>query len=99
VGEGVHALRIDPADDAPVLVLNVVVPAGVVLDLPPSKGDVGPAGAGKRYTMRVDPDFSLLSNGRKEAFVGFGFKVGNDFHFVGNKSDGATGLNASRGGV
>jgi hypothetical protein len=97
VVQGVHALRIDPADDAPVLVLNVIVPAGVVLDLPPSKGDVGPAGAGKRYTMRVNPDFSLLSNSGNEAFVGFGFKVGNNFHFVGNKGDGAAGLSASRG--
>jgi hypothetical protein len=42
---------------------------------------------------------AFMINGGKEAFVGFGFKVDNDFHFVGNKGDGATGLNASRGGV
>jgi hypothetical protein len=47
--------------------------------------------------MRVNPDFSLLSNSGKEAFVGFGFKVGNNFHFVDNKGDGAAGLSALRG--
>lgn len=57
--------------------------------------DIGVPVAGTTYTMRYDPDFTLLSNTGKEAFVGFGFKKSNnDFHFTGLKGDGATGLNA-----
>lgn len=57
--------------------------------------DIGPAVANTTYTMRYDPDFSLLSNTGKEAFVGFGFlKTGNDFHMTGLKGNGASGLNA-----
>lgn len=56
--------------------------------------DIGPPQSGYIYTVRYDPDFTRLSNTGKEAFVGFGFKSGNDFHFTGLKGDGATGLNA-----
>lgn len=57
--------------------------------------DIGAAGAGKKYTMRYDPDFTQLSNTGKEAFVGFGLKKSNnDFHFTGLKGDGGSGLNA-----
>jgi hypothetical protein len=56
--------------------------------------DIGAAVANTTYTARIDPDFTLLSNTGKEAFVGFGFKSGNDFHFTGLKGDGASGLNA-----
>jgi hypothetical protein len=56
--------------------------------------DIGPVAAGEIYTFGVDPDFTLLTNLGRNAAVGFVFKQGNDFHFVGNQGDGSTGLNA-----
>lgn len=49
--------------------------------------------AGRQYTFRYDPDFSRLSQQGKLAMVGFGLKNGNDFHLVGLRGDGTTGLN------
>lgn len=58
--------------------------------------DLGPALANKKYTIEYDPDFTLLTNTGKNAAVGFVFKQGNDFHFVGLEGNGTTGLNASQ---
>lgn len=57
---------------------------------------IGAATAGATYIARVDPDFSLLSNGGKDAMVGWGFKENNDFHIVGLKGNGSTGLNKAK---
>jgi hypothetical protein len=54
--------------------------------------DIGAAQPGGIYTYSYVPHFQELSNGGKEAFVGFGFKTGNSFHLTGLKGDGATGL-------
>jgi len=51
---------------------------------------------GYTYTMLYDPDFTLLENHGKQAMVGFGFKRGNNFHLVGLKGDGGTGLNKTK---
>lgn len=48
--------------------------------------------AGRTYIFRYDPDFSRLSQQGKLAMVGFGLKNGNDFHIVGLRGDGSTGL-------
>lgn len=50
--------------------------------------DIGAPTAGATYTMRYDPDWTHLSQQGRRAFVGFGFKTGNDFHFSGLKGDG-----------
>lgn len=54
--------------------------------------DLGQAVADRKYTMKYDPDFSLLSNQGKNAMVGFVFKDGNDFLLTGQRGDGSTGL-------
>lgn len=56
--------------------------------------DLGAANAGRTYTVKYDPDFTLLTNTGKNAAVGFVIKQGNDFHFVGLRGDGSTGLDA-----
>ncbi|RUW79628.1 LamG-like jellyroll fold domain-containing protein [Mesorhizobium sp. M2A.F.Ca.ET.067.02.1.1] len=48
--------------------------------------------AGYRYTFRYTPHFSQLAQQGKLAMVGFGFKNNNDFHIVGLRGDGSTGL-------
>ncbi|MES0072616.1 hypothetical protein [Mesorhizobium sp. M0058] len=48
--------------------------------------------AGRQYTFRYTPDFSRLSQQGKLAMVGFGLKNSNDFHIVGLRGDGTTGL-------
>lgn len=58
--------------------------------------DIGVPLAGRIYTMTYDPDFTLLANTGKNAFVGFGFKSGNNFHLAGLKGDGSTGLDAHK---
>lgn len=49
--------------------------------------------AGRQYTFRYTPQFSQLAQQGKLAMVGFGFKTNNDFHIVGLRGDGSTGLN------
>lgn len=58
--------------------------------------DIGALAAGYTYIARYDPDFSRLSNTGKETLVGFGLKTGNEFHLVGLKGDGSTGLNKAK---
>lgn len=41
--------------------------------------DIGQAAAGTVYTMRYDPDWSLLTNGGVTAMVAFGLRDGNSF--------------------
>jgi hypothetical protein len=48
--------------------------------------------AGRQYTFRYTPQFSQLAQQGKLAMVGFGFKNNNDFHIVGLRGDGSTGL-------
>ncbi|CDX26666.1 hypothetical protein MPL3356_60488 [Mesorhizobium plurifarium] len=48
--------------------------------------------AGRQYTFRYTPQFSQLAQQGKLAMVGFGFKTNNDFHIVGLRGDGSTGL-------
>lgn len=48
--------------------------------------------AGRQYTFRYTPQFSQLAQQGKLAMVGFGLKNGNDFHIVGLRGDGSTGL-------
>jgi hypothetical protein len=48
--------------------------------------------AGGQYTFRYTPHFSQLAQQGKLAMVGFGFKNSNDFHIVGLRGDGSTGL-------
>lgn len=48
--------------------------------------------AGRQYTFRYTPGFSRLAQQGKLAMVGFGLKNGNDFHIVGLRGDGSTGL-------
>jgi len=47
---------------------------------------------GRKYTILYDPDFSGLAQQGKLAMVGFGLKSGNDFHIVGLRGNGSTGL-------
>lgn len=56
--------------------------------------DEAPLEANTVYTMRYDPDFSLMSQGGELAMVGFMFKAGNDFYLVGLRGDGSTGIHA-----
>ncbi|ESZ17800.1 hypothetical protein X735_12600 [Mesorhizobium sp. L2C085B000] len=49
--------------------------------------------AGRQYTFRYTPHFSQLAQQGKLAMVGFGLKTSNDFHIVGLRGDGTTGLN------
>ena len=56
--------------------------------------DLGAAVANTTYVVKYDPDFTLLTNTGKNAAVGLVLKQGNDFHFVGLRGDGSTGLNA-----
>lgn len=49
--------------------------------------------AGRQYTFRYTPQFSQLAQQGKLAMVGFGLKSNNDFHIVGLRGDGSTGLN------
>jgi len=44
------------------------------------------------YTFRYTPHFSQLSQQGKLAMVGFGLKTNNDFHIVGLRGNGSTGL-------
>lgn len=48
--------------------------------------------AGRQYTFRYTPQFAQLAQQGKLAMVGFGFKNSNDFHIVGLRGDGSTGL-------
>lgn len=48
--------------------------------------------AGRQYTFRYTPQFAQLAQQGKLAMVGFGFKANNDFHLVGLRGDGSTGL-------
>jgi hypothetical protein len=48
--------------------------------------------AGRQYTFRYTPQFQQLAQQGKLAMVGFGLKNGNDFHIVGLRGDGSTGL-------
>lgn len=57
---------------------------------------IGAPSGGASYIAHYDPDFSLLSNTGKDAFVGWGMKSGNNFHFVGLKGDGSTGLKKAK---
>lgn len=56
--------------------------------------DLGPFEANTIYTMKYDPDFSLLAQQGKLAMVGFGMKDGNSFRLSGLRGDGSTGLHA-----
>jgi hypothetical protein len=47
---------------------------------------------GRKYTIQYDPDFSQLAMQGKLAMVGFGLKSSNDFHIVGLRGNGTTGL-------
>lgn len=59
--------------------------------------DLGSANSGSIYTMKYTADWSLLSNTGKEVFFGFGFlESDNDYHFIGNKGDGTTGIDIKR---
>ncbi|ESY16292.1 MULTISPECIES: LamG domain-containing protein [unclassified Mesorhizobium] len=49
--------------------------------------------AGRQYTFRYTPQFSQLAQQGKLAMVGFGLKNSNDFHIVGLRGNGTTGLN------
>lgn len=46
----------------------------------------------RQYTFRYDPDFSRLTKQGKLAMVGFGLKTSNDFHIIGLRGNGSTGL-------
>ncbi|TGQ01409.1 MULTISPECIES: hypothetical protein [unclassified Mesorhizobium] len=48
--------------------------------------------AGRQYTFRYVTHFSQLAQQGKLAMVGFGLKTNNDFHIVGLRGDGSTGL-------
>ncbi|RWC25926.1 hypothetical protein [Mesorhizobium sp.] len=48
--------------------------------------------AGRQYTFRYTPHFAQLAQQGKLAMVGFGLKTDNDFHIVGLRGDGSTGL-------
>lgn len=48
--------------------------------------------AGRQYTFRYTPHFAQLAQQGKLAMVGFGLKNNNDFHIVGLRGDGSTGL-------
>ncbi|TGS89471.1 LamG domain-containing protein [Mesorhizobium sp. M3A.F.Ca.ET.174.01.1.1] len=48
--------------------------------------------AGRQYTFRYTPHFAQLMQQGKLAMVGFGFKTDNDFHLVGLRGDGSTGI-------
>jgi hypothetical protein len=48
--------------------------------------------ADRQYTFRYTPKFAQLAQQGKLAMVGFGMKSGNDFHLVGLRGDGTTGL-------
>ncbi|TIX28936.1 hypothetical protein [Mesorhizobium sp.] len=48
--------------------------------------------AGREYTFRYITHFAQLGQQGKLAMVGFGLKNGNDFHIVGLRGDGSTGL-------
>ncbi|MBZ9695498.1 LamG domain-containing protein [Mesorhizobium sp. CO1-1-9] len=48
--------------------------------------------AGRQYTFRYTPHFAQLAQQGKLAMVGFGLKNGNDFHIVGLRGDGSTGV-------
>lgn len=48
--------------------------------------------AGRQYTFRYTPQFSQLAQQGKLAMVGFGLKNSNDFHIVGLRGDGSTGI-------
>lgn len=56
--------------------------------------NLGAPAANTIYTMHYDPDFTLLTDTGRLALVGFAFKQGNDFHMVGGKGNGASGLHA-----
>lgn len=56
--------------------------------------DEVPLEAGKVYTMKYDPDFSLMSAQGVLAMIGFMFKAGNDFYLIGLRGDGAAGIHA-----
>jgi hypothetical protein len=48
--------------------------------------------ADRQYTFRYTPQFSQLAQQGKLAMVGFGLKTNNDFHIVGLRGDGSTGV-------
>jgi hypothetical protein len=48
--------------------------------------------AGRQYTFRYTPHFAQLAQQGKLAMVGFGLKNNNDFHVVGLRGDGSTGI-------
>jgi hypothetical protein len=48
--------------------------------------------ANTSYVIKYTPNFTRMSQGGKLALVGFGFKNSNDFHIVGLRGDGSTGL-------
>lgn len=50
--------------------------------------DIGVPKASFKYTMKVDPDWSLLDQKGILAALGFGFKSGNNFHLATFKGDG-----------
>lgn len=56
--------------------------------------NIGLPAPNRQYTLKYDPDWSLLENGGVSAMVGFGFKRGNQFRVTGLKGDGSTGLKA-----
>jgi hypothetical protein len=99
-----------PPDDGDVVVepgefidppISTVVDAGIKLHGKKATGasgkfiyDLGAPAAGTLYTLRYDPDFSLLANLGVTAFVGFGMKQGNNFRLSGLKGDGGAGVKA-----
>lgn len=50
--------------------------------------------AGRQYTFRYTPHFAQLAQQGKLAMVGFGLKTNNDFHLLGLRGDGSTGLHS-----
>ncbi|TGU44622.1 hypothetical protein EN788_22155 [Mesorhizobium sp. M2D.F.Ca.ET.145.01.1.1] len=48
--------------------------------------------SGRQYTFRYTPHFQQLTQQGKLAMVGFGMKNNNDFHIVGLRGDGSTGV-------
>jgi hypothetical protein len=57
---------------------------------------IGAPTVGDKYTLEADPDFSLLSLTGKLGMMGFAFKQGNNYHGVGLRGDGDTGLKLYR---
>lgn len=54
--------------------------------------DIGALGPSERYIIEYAPDFSLLADEGANVLVAFTMVQGNNFHMVGLKGDGSTGV-------